>query len=486
MIPPWFMSLSKLGSGFAAVILFLCCLAPGRFAFAADTRPNILLCIADDWGWPDAGAYGETALRTPTFDRLASEGVLFTHCFSSAPSCSPSRSAILTGQYPHRLEEGGVLWGFLPRKFLTYPELLENAGYTIGFTRKGWGPGRHEAGGYSRNPAGPRFRSFEEFLGQLPSDAPFCFWFGSNDPHRPYDRGSGRAAGLDPVKVTVPPYLPDNGTTRDDLLDYYHEVERFDREVASLLEVLDKSGRLQNTIVVMTADNGRPFPRCKANLYDGGTRQPLVVRWPAAAKSGSVFHDFVNLMDLAPTFLEAAGLQPPPEMTGHSLHRLLLGLDRPGRRSVVFLERERHANVREGGLGYPMRAIRTREFLYIRNFHPGRWPAGDPEPFRDPFERYGDVDHGPTKTFILDHSGSAGMEQIFEWCFGKRPSEELYDVRKDPHQLKNLATQPEFGDLKQRLRKRLLQWMKVTTDPRSSPDAEPWDSYPYFGGHQAR
>src|SRR5512140_1203213 len=118
---------------------------------ATDTRPNILYCLADDWGWPHAGVYGDKVVHTPTFDRVAREGVLFTHCFSAAPSCTPSRAAMLTGQYPHRLEEGSQLWGFLPRKFAVYPDLLEKAGYVVGCTRKGWGPGDFRAGGFTRN-----------------------------------------------------------------------------------------------------------------------------------------------------------------------------------------------------------------------------------------------------------------------------------------------------------------------------------------------
>src|SRR5262249_48595920 len=179
----------------------------------------------------------------------------------------------------------------------------------------------------------------------------------------------------------------------------------------------------------------------KANLYDGGTRQPLAVRWPARVKHGQVSDDFINLMDLAPTFLEAAGLKPTPEMTGHSFLRLLTGKQKSGSRNVVFLERERHANVREGSQGYPIRAIRTRDFLYLRNLRPDRWPAGDPQPYKDPNRPFGDCDDGPTKNYILDHREEPATQKFFELCFAKRPTEELYDLRNDPHQLNNLAGQ---------------------------------------------
>ena len=256
-------------------------LAGAVAAGAADTRPSILYCLADDWGWPHAGVYGDRVIRTPTFDRVAREGMRFNYCFSAASSCTPSRAAMLTGQYPHRLEEGSCLWGFLPKKFSVYPDLLEKAGYAVGSTRKGWGPGDFRAGGFTRNPAGPSFKDFASFLKAVPDGKPFCFWFGSQDPHRPYEPGSGAGIGLKTNQVVVPPFLPDNEISRNDVLDYYWKVERYDRQVGELLDLLDQAGKLTNTLVIMTGDNGWPFPRCKANLYDGGTRQPLAVRWPA-------------------------------------------------------------------------------------------------------------------------------------------------------------------------------------------------------------
>jgi N-sulfoglucosamine sulfohydrolase len=454
-------------------------LAPLRAA-PADRRPNILLCIADDWAWPHASIYGDPVVRTPTFDRVAREGVLFTHAFSAAPSCTPSRAAILTGQAPHRLEEGGNLWGFLPAKFAVYPDLLEQAGYFVGFTRKGWGPGDFKAGGRTRNPAGPQFADFAEFLRQAPRDRPFCFWFGSHDPHRPYQRDAGLKAGMKPELVRVPPFWPDAEQVRRDVLDYYFEVQRFDRETGELLALLEQQGRLDNTLIVITGDNGWPFPRSKANLYDAGTRQPFAVRWPARVPGGRRLDDFVNLADLAPTFLEAAGLKPLPEMTGRSLLGLLTGREKPGRRNEVFLERERHANVRRGDLSYPIRALRTREFLYLRNFRPDRWPAGDPELYHS-VGPFGDCDDGPTKRFILARRDDPRFARYFELCFGKRPAEELYELRKDPHQTLNLAGRPEYAAVQRRLRRRLEEWMKQTGDPRAFSDEDRWDRYPYFG-----
>lgn len=445
-----------------------------------DSRPNILFCLADDWGWPHAIEYGDKVVKTPNFDRVAREGVLFNFCFSAAPSCTPSRASILTGQAPHRLAEGGNLWGFLPSRFAVYPDLLEKAGYAVGEARKGWGPGDFHAGGFTRNPAGPTFKTFEEFLKTVPDGKPFCFWWGSTQPHRPYKKGSGVAAGMKIEDVVVPPYLPDVPEVRSDILDYYAAVQDFDGQVGQCLAALEQRGVLDNTIVVVSGDNGWPFPRGKANLYDAGTRQPLAVRWPAKAKAGRVLDQFVILTDLAPTFLEAAGLKIPGDMTGHSILGLLTGEDTAAR-DAAFAERERHANVRAGDASYPCRAIRTRDFLYIHNFALDRWPAGDPEKWKS-VGSFGDIDGGPSKDFIIGHRDEEKFHTFFELACGKRPAEELYDVRKDPYELKNVAGHPDYAAAQEKLRAELQKWMSDTADPRAvNPADDAWSHYEYFG-----
>jgi arylsulfatase A-like enzyme len=453
-------------------------------AEARETRPNILFCLADDWAWPHERLYGDKVVQTPAFDRVAQGGCLFTHAYSAAPSCTPSRAAILTGQAPHRLEEGASLYGFLPKKFPVYPDLLEKAGYAVGFSGKGWGPGNFQAGGRTRNPAGPNFKGFAEFLKTVPADKPLCFWFGSHDPHRAYAKSSGVKSGMKTGDVVVPPYLPDTPEIRSDILDYYFAVQRFDRDVGDLLQLLEASGKAANTLVVISGDNGWPFPRGKANLYDAGTHQPLAIRWPARFKGGMTNDDFVNLADLAPTFLETAGLKPPPEMTGQSLLGLLAGKRQPGR-EAVFVERERHANVRKGDLSYPARAIRTKEFLYIRNFRPDRWPAGDPEMYKavGPF---GDCDGSPSKQFMLEHRSEASFSKLFHLAFDKRPAEELYDLAKDPYQLTNVAGDEGYGVMQKKLRVMLDGWLESTGDPRVLHDDDRWDRYPYFGAEKKR
>jgi uncharacterized sulfatase len=473
-------------------------------AKAAKKQPNILFAIADDWSWPYAGIAGDKVVKTPTFDRVAREGVLFNNAFVTAPSCTPSRGSILTGQWHWRLEEGGNLWGTLPAKFAVYPDLLEQAGYYVGFTRKGWGPGRHEPGGRTRNPAGPQYKNFEQFLKARPEGKPFCFWFGSNDPHRPYEWQSGIKSGMKLENVEVPPHLPDNEVVRTDICDYYWEVQRFDREVAELLKILEEKGELDNTLVVITGDNGLPFPRCKSNLYDSGTHVPLAVRlpsnvyppfvwrvaiggWPAEVKGGRVVEDFISLSDLAPTFLEAAGLKPAPDMTGKRFLNILTSVKSgqvDPKRDMVFTGKERHAYVRKDGLGYPMRAIRTRDFLYIRNFQPERWPAGDPDTgdFRDPPGQYGDIDGSPTKTYMMEHRDDPKVKKLFELAFEKRPAEELYDLKKDPAQLNNVAEKTEYAGVKNKLAAALMAELKATKDPRVLGKGDAFDRYPYYGG----
>lgn len=458
---------------FLAALALLC-----GVSHAADERPNILFCIADDASFASFTANGDKVCKTPNFDLVASKGVRFTHAFCASPSCTPSRGAILTGQAVHRLESGANLWSTLPVKFKTYPDVLEDAGYTVGFTRKGWGPG--ENGERKRNPAGPDFKTFDDFLKTVPSGKPFCFWFGSRDPHRPYQKGEGVKSGMKLEDVEVPAFLPDTPEVRGDILDYYVRVMRFDRDVGECLKLLEASGRSKNTIVVITSDNGMPFPRGKANLYDSGTRMPLAIRWPEKMKGGRVSDEFTHSTDLAPTFLEAAGIQPLADMTGHSLLNILLKDEHEGR-DVVFLERERHANVRAGDLGYPCRAIRTREFLYIRNLTPERWPAGDPQRWKS-VGPFGDIDGGPSKEVVLSGDDEKHIiPKFFKLACEKRPAEELYDLSKDPNQLVNVAELPEHAATKRALIARLERWQAGTGDPRAAGWTDVFDRFPYNG-----
>lgn len=465
------------------ILLFLYFFTPQTAPERQDNQPNILFLIADDWSFPHAGVYGDPVVRTPTFDRLAAEGALFTNAYTASPSCSPSRAAILLGRYPHQNEDGGNLWSEFPAQYPTYVSLLEEKGYFTGSTRKGWGPGDFKVSGMENNPAGKTYEDFKTFLAQKPKGQAFTFWFGSTDPHREYVTNTGIQTGMGLEEVRVPGFFPDNDCVRNDILDYYFEIERFDRECGQLIKMLEESGELDNTIIVMTSDNGMPFPRAKANLYDYGTRMPLVIRWPEKVKAGSVIEDFVNFVDFAPSFLEAAGLSPE-NMSGQSLWPLLAGKTQD--RDQVYLERERHANVRKGDLSYPMRAIRDHQYLYIRNMMPDRNPAGDPTVHQS-VGQYGDVDNSITKFLIMNLEGKSatGSPDYFNLAFGKRPEEELYDVVADPFQLNNLAEDNSYAGVKAKMRDKLQNWMEETGDLRATdPHSTYWDEVRYTPDYQ--
>ena len=274
---------------------------------------------------------------------------------------------------------------------------------------------------------------------------------------------------------------------RSDIADYLTEIERFDREIGEIIAQLEAAGELDRTLIVITSDNGMPFPRSKANLYDSGTRMPLAIRWPARVPGGRTVEDFVSHTDFAPTFLEAAGLPVPPAMRGRSLLPLLIS-GKSGRieseRERVFFGRERHANVRAGSVGYPSRAIRTRKWLYIRNFEPDRWPAGDPEsPPESEIERtFGDIDAGPTKAFMMENRASARVATPWRLAAEKRPVEELYDIATDPDQLVNVADRADLRKTREELRLELQTWLTTMKDPRARAESVKFDEYPYFGG----
>ena len=452
-------------------------------------RPNILFCFADDWGWPHAGAYGDPVVKTPAFDRLASEGVLFEHTFISSPSCTPSRNAILTGQQFFRLGTGANLYGALDIKHPTFVRLLEQEGYETGHWRKAWGPGDFGEGGYSSHPCGEQ-QSFTQFMKTRDPNRPFCFWFGTSDPHRGYKKGTGRQSGMDIGKVPVPDFYPDVEEVRSDIADYYFEVERWDSDVLAAIKLLEEAGELENTLIAMSGDHGMPFPRCKGNLYDWGSRVPLAIRWgKGISKTGRRITDFVSTTDLAPTFLEAAGVAVPDQMTGRSLVPILRneqgGRVEAGRDAAIY-GRERHTDCQQDNDdGYPSRAIRTDKFLYIRNYAPDRWPAGTPH-YQNAYKKnawLGDCDNGPTKYYLwINRDANATMKSLFDLNFGKRPAEELYIVANDPDQVVNVASKPQFATIKKALSNRLTAALIELQDPRETSAEVKFDDYPYSGG----
>ncbi|MBD3343805.1 MAG: sulfatase-like hydrolase/transferase [Chitinivibrionales bacterium] len=440
----------------------------------ASERPNIFLALADDWSWPHSGLAGSKAARTPVFDQCAREGAYFTNAFVSSPSCAPSRASILTGRHFWELEQGANLWGTLPADYKVYLDPLEKEGYYVGFSNKGWGPGSVKAGGRDRNPAGPKYANFEHFLSLRPKKAPFCFWFGSRDPHRYYGPRARISRKKDLDSIEVPPFLPDNEIVRRDMGNYFFEVQRFDRELGKALEMLEKRGELENTIVIITSDNGMPFPRCKANCYDWGVRVPLAVYWPGVIRSGTVIDDFVSLCDIAPTVLENCCPEQKNDMTGNSLRPLFDRSRNPGeKRGYALFGRERHVLAHgDTNHGYPVRAIRTESYLYIRNFKPERFPAGIPPAYRD-------CDSSPTKRYLLRNQDAPDVRPLFDLAFGKRPEEELYDLRIDPDQLNNVAQDNKYAAARQELWSTLKTALMKTDDPRILGKGDVFESYAF-------
>ena len=464
----------------------------GRASHAQTAKlPNILFVIADDWGHNHAGAYGCTWVKTPAFDRIAREGVLFRNCFTSNPKCSPSRAAILTGRNSWQTKEAVIHFSIFPKDFPVYPALLEKAGYFVGLTGKGWGPGDYKTTGWDQNPAGHEFQevtlkpplagmsnrdysgNFKQFLDKKPADRPFCFWLGTHEPHRVYEVGAGVRAGKKLTDVTLPAYYPDAPAIRSDMLDYSLEVEWFDRHLGLAVKLLEERGELDNTFVVVTSDHGMPFPRVKGQIYEDGFHLPLAIRWGKNIPSGRVVDDFINARDFAPTFLALAGVQPPGTMTGRSILNVLQssqsGTVDPSR-SVMLIGKERHDLGRPGDAGYPVRAIRTREYLYIRNYEPDRWPAGNPE------TGYRNVDDGPTKQFLL-----STFDEHYRASFGKRPAEELYLMKTDPECLKNVAEAQEYAQVKKELSGKMEQMLREEGDPRMTGNAAFFDTINYVG-----
>lgn len=453
--------------------------------------PNILFCISDDQSYPHAGIYGCKFVNTPAFDRIAKEGVLFHNAFVSAPSCCPSRSSILTGQDFYRLKEASMNHTMWPSSLRTYPDMLAKVGYHIGYTGKGWGPGDWKVSGKKHNPAGPEYNehkmkpptkhispidyamNFQAFLKKRPEGAPFCFWYGGIEPHRPYEQGSALRHGKKLEQAQVPAFLPDSEQVRSDILDYGLAIDWFDQHLGKIIQILEDIGELDNTLIVVTSDNGMPLPRAKATLYDYGTRMPLAVRWANKVKPGRVVEDFVSFADFAPTFLEAAGLPIPSKMTGRSLMKVLTSSE-SGQvdisRDYAIFGIERHfPGGRVESTGYPMRAIRTKEYLYIKNYYPNRNPVGDHPglvwPADDTVGGYGDIDGGPTKTYIWEHRKE--YAELFRLTFAKRAAEELYDVSKDPYNLNNLANDQSYADVKNKLAAKLRSCLLETKDARS-------------------
>lgn len=463
-------------------------------AYKQDKRPNILVIMGDDISRDSYGVYGCKYIKTPNFDRIANEGVLFTNAYVCNPKSSPSRASFLTGRYSWQLEEACNHIPVMPEKWKFYPELLEESGYSIGFTGKGWAPGvfygKHNPAGWEYNDikcnpptTGISKRdyaaNFEAYLSKRNTEKPFCFWFGTHEAHRPYEKDSYKRFGKDLSKITVQKCLPDNELVRADLADYSVEVEYHDQQIGKALASLAKHGLLDNTIIIATSDQGMPFPHIKGQIYDEDFHEAFVVRWGNKIKAKRVVTDFINFPDVAPTIMEVAGLKPHEQMTGKSFLNLLLS-EKSGRidknRSFSLVGKERHDMGRIEGdqiaVGYPVRAIRTDKYLYSHNYKPSRWPTGDPE------YGYPNCDDSPTKTYLTKLKEDSPDYKYYLLSFGKRPMDELYNIEKDPDCIVNLASNPKYTSVIKELKIQMDKVLIKQEDPRVLGKGDIFDYYP--------
>eukprot|EP01035_Chromulina_nebulosa_P039081 gene39081-52802_t len=467
-------------------------------------------------------------IRTPHFDRVAREGVLFKNAFVNSPSCTPCRSSLLSGRYFFQTGRGAILQGAVwDESIPTFPLLLRDSGYHIGKSFKVWSPGTPADAGfggqaYAHQKAGNRSNNFSEettklvaagstvaaardailaevrgnfddFLAARKPGQPWLYWMGTTTTHRTWVQGSGKKLwAIEPETLhgKLPAFLPDEPAIREDVADYLGECQAVDAYIGVLLQRLEETGELERTVIVLSGDHGMPgVTSGKCNLYDHGTAVALAIRYPGA-KAGRIVDDFVSLPDLMPTFLAIGGVPPPAGLYGRSLLPVLTS-DRAGQvdssRTWVVAGRERHVGMaREGNLPYPMRSLRTADFLYIRNFAPDRWPLGAPYAAadrtpdlaaidRDTRAAFPDMDASPTKTWLIAHRDDMRWKRHYDLAFAKRPAEELYAVRTDPDQVKNLAGDPQFAAQKKALAEQLTKILTEAQDPRVSGDGATFD-----------
>lgn len=530
---------------YASVAVPLFWLGAVSNAFSSE-RPNIVFCFADDWG-RYASAYAAVdgkpspndVVRTPNIDRIANEGVLFRHAFVNAPSCTPCRSSLLSGRYFFNTGRGAILVGAQwDSSIPSWPLLLKDAGYHIGETYKVWSPGTpndapYGAGQFAYEKGGTQFNNFSEnvtklvaegvpldeaksrmyanvrdnfaaFLKDRKEGQPFCYWFGPTNVHRTWIKGSGKALwNIEPESLNgkLPAFLPNVPEVREDFADYLGEIQAWDGGVGVILQQLKATGELDKTIVVVSGDHGAPgFPGGKCNLYDFGVRVSLMARGPGIP-GGRVVDDFTTLMDLAPTFLDLAGVKHPAGMNARSLLPVLRS-DQSGQidpaRTFVVTGRERHVgNAREDNKPYPQRALRTKDFLYIHNFAPDRWPLGSPlAAASKPLPPLGqledntrlafaDMDAGPTKAWLIHQRDNSQWKRHYDYAFGKRPAEELFDLRSDPDQMTNVATDPQFAEIRTAMSKQLMDILANAGDPRVTGDGQTFERSPFTDAEPA-
>lgn len=432
---------------------------------AAD-RPNMILFIADDVSWNDYGCYGNKAARTPNIDALAAGGMRFDNAYLTASSCSPSRCSIVTGRYPHNNGHAAELHRPLPWHIVKFPSVLREAGYYTALSGKDhmpqdkppadqqaltepWelktpGRGKDNGGGHA---------DWVRIVKERPKDKPFFFWFAAYDAHRAWDADKQWIDDLygpmhKPENVVVPPFLIDNADTRRDLASYYNEITRFDYYVGETVKELKAQGILDNTLIFVMADNGRPFPRAKTRLHDSGMRTGLVSHWPKGIKEpGSVCNSLVSAVDLAPTYLSAAGVKAPESVMGVPLQTLFAD-PKASVRDMVFSEHNWHDYEAYG------RAVRMDGYLYIINKRPE-------QPWQGPADSVNSPSHKALQNGRDAGTLTKAQADVF---LAPRPEEELYKFESDRDQLTDLAANPEYAEVKARLKKQMDLWREQTRD----------------------
>jgi arylsulfatase A-like enzyme len=455
------------------VCLWLLCFTLSAQTLAqSSNRPNVVLFIADDLAWEDTGVYGNKKVRTPNMDRLAREGLRFTRAFVTISSCSPSRSSLITGRYPHSADAEQLHWP-LPAEQVTFVEKLKAAGYWTAASGK-WHLGAAAKNrfdlvddpgeaGFQTDPKTGKMLAKDDSgaagwlptMQQRPKDKPFFLWFAALDPHRDYVENS-IANPHKPADVIVPPHLPDTPETRYELALYYDEITRLDDNVGKVMAELERQGVADNTLIFFISDNGRPFPGAKTTMYDFGIRTPLIARWPKGIRRGLVSDSLISSIDLAPTILQLAGLPIPATVQGKSFVRVLTN-PKAKIRDAIYAEKNWHDYEDR------VRAVRTERFKFMRNDYPDL--AGTPS---------ADAGRSPTMDALrrLHKEGKLTVQQarIFQQ---PRPPEELYDVVSDPHEVNNLATNPRYAKTLVELRAKLKRWGEETNDvmpARRTPD----------------
>lgn len=432
---------------------------------AADARPNVIVFIADDVSWNDFGCYGNPQARTPNIDRLAAGGLRLDQAYLTASSCSPSRASIITGRYPHNNGAASELHMPIPAHLPWFPEQLRDAGYYTALSGKNHmsvaKPAAGEAerpkafdlidGGRSKTNSGGH-ANWVKIAKERPQDQPFFFWYAAYDAHRAWDadrQWDARRYGPahTPESVRVPTFLVDDLPTRRDLASYYNEITRFDAYIGEVVQELDRQQVLDNTLIFVLADNGRPFPRAKTRLHDSGMKTGLVVHWPAAIKPSATSDSLVSVIDIAPTVLRAAEIAVPETMQGVSLLPLFSDPAATPRR-FAFSEHNWHDYEAHG------RSVRDGRFLYVQNNRPALAWQGPADSVRSP--SHIQLQNGRDQKQL-----TAAQQDVF---LAPRPTEELYLVASDPDQLNNLIDDPKFADDASRLRKLLADWTTATAD----------------------